>query len=206
MANTASKTSKTSPATAACNAFAVAIIAAAKAKGEAEASFSAAMIAAIVALFAAFKDDAAAYAAACVDLLGNGLRGSKHLPGSLKQKLLDASVKDSQATAILSKLRKIAPAWATDAKLREVAAESGFAAAYAYLSPRAKPDASKPDAAATPAPDAYSPEKLHTWIAEHFDDAVIGLRQYLLRAKDAIALAKLAEIETHFAGKTGTGN
>lgn len=201
MANKPSKTSKTTvnPATAACAKFADAIVTACKGKTEADASLSKSCIDAIVALFAVFTD-AAAYQAALIDMLGNGLKGKANLTGSLKGKLEAAGLHRTSFQPILTKLRKIAGNW-SNPEVQKIAQAEGMAAAYKFLTPKAKPAAAEAEAA--PA-DAYSPDKLHAMIAEHFDDALVGLEQYMLRAGDTIGLGKLTEVKIHLARKTGT--
>jgi hypothetical protein len=166
---------------------------------DAGASRSKAMVETLIALRANSTD----YAADCIVILGDGLKGTKKDAGT-KGTLADELAKaygDKLHVSVRSQIAIIRKVAANiDVPAVREAAPKGIRAMYDTL--KAKTETTVVDAA--PAAAAYSQAMMVALVAEHFDDAVFAMRAYLLRAADAIGVNKIGELEVHLHSKTRT--
>lgn len=172
--------------------------------GKRTASRSKAICDAIAAMFAAYANDAPGYMRACVNLFGNGIKTKdERVTGTLYDALKAQNVTDGTVYVTLHHAREVALAYVKD-DVRKVASEKGLRAAYNTAKPKAKSEGASADTSAEKPSAAWSPSMAIALVNEHFDDVLVALQAYFVRAKDSISLAKLGEIENHLNQKTGT--
>lgn len=209
--------------------FVSAIVRAALGKLAAGDSFSSACCKQIVEFNAEYPIGNDSRAEKMIEIFGNGEVNDKHVPGTMatvlraeivklyktanpKAKDVDAEAYDAQVAAHvkvrvqrvrndLSLIRAVLENSGNPAVI--AALPNGLRAAYNAR----KPKAEKPDKTAAPevkpeANPSYSQAYMVALVAQHVDDAIFALRDYLIRAKDGVGISKVAEIEMHLANKT----